>query len=54
VLKERLRKTKENEKRLEREKKRADLQNEKFQKRLEEATVIIQAKVNSIYFYALV
>jgi chromosome segregation ATPase len=44
VLKERLRKTKENEKRLEREKKRADLQNEKFQKRLEEATVIIQAK----------
>merc|ERR1712062_675727 len=44
VLKERLRKTKENEKRLEREKKRADLLNIKNQKRIDEYITILQAK----------
>merc|ERR1711953_1280732 len=41
LLKERLRKVKENEKRLEREKKRLDIENEKNQKKLKELNNII-------------
>ena len=44
LLKERLRKVKENEKRLEREKKRLDIENEKNQKKLKELNNIIQTK----------
>ena len=43
-MKERLRKVKENEKRLEREKKRLDIENEKNQKKLKELNNIIQTK----------
>jgi len=44
LLKERLRKVKESEKRLEREKKRLDIENEKNQKKLKELNNIIQTK----------
>merc|ERR1711990_465119 len=44
LLKERLRKVKENEKRLERGKKRLDIENEKNQKKLKELNNIIQTK----------
>jgi len=44
LLKERLRKTKDGEKRLEREKKRLDIENEKNQKKIKELNNIIQNK----------
>jgi len=44
ILKERLRKTKDSEKRLEREKKRLDIENEKNQKKIKELNNIIQNK----------
>ena len=43
-MKERLRKTKDSEKRLEREKKRLDIENEKNQKKIKELNNIIQNK----------
>ena len=44
ILKERLRKTKDAEKRLEREKKRLDMEQEKSQKKIRELNNIIQNK----------
>ena len=44
ILKERLRKIKDSEKRLEREKKRLDIENEKNQKKIKELNNIIQTK----------
>ena len=52
MLKERLRKTKESEKRLEREKKRLDMENEKNQKKLKELNNIIQTKVCNNYQFS--
>merc|ERR1712235_117654 len=53
LLKERLRKVKENEKRLEREKKRLDIENEKNQKKLKELNNIIQTKETFRFFFNL-